>query len=751
MDRAHTWTAAAAETPIRITAATSQSVPLLRVENGETYDWLHVDEAGLVGLSDDPDAMLCVRARSLTAADIRATLAPWAWYDAQDWDADDIDEDEAENTEIPTWFDKAHPELNGTTLDRSLYNDLGTNKAMRVYKTQRISTEQCRCPRAVPAVARPAYMSQFVNPTNTLDYFYNRLKGSAKAYSSSFADWTVVVVAACQIGAQRNATLGGPNGDGVGGWTTPGVLIASGDGAAYGTYGGALFIARYPTAYDGTWEQFSNDDGPHSTSPDRSYFRRHIFQHHAGDQGVSCTVDGVEQDFKVAGAGSVKSYPFWYQWLGVSGWLGASYGLSQLYYAEVIVFDYKLSAGQLATLNAYLDKRYAGGAGVAPKDLLRLKDQPGTTRLVYDKQYRLGLNVGTAPGANIDLIPNSASEIGLRITAATSQTANLQEWGVAAKHDRTYVDKDGYLYAWDGTVGLKVVPWATPGTEKLVLHGGPAGGAAGVPTWRAVIEEDFGFTDLPTANVSISAHGLCPKAPNDTAKFLRGDATWAAAGGGSLTVEEIDGSPSDAATTKIKFPNDWLAAAAGVVTVLGSTPGWTILGRSVSGSGSAGYFSGASYGDIPVIEETADLAFGPLKNHTNSQGGDTTLTAPGMWYTITSIDLEPGIWLVTAHAVISSSAANTALPKARIRVDTGGMLGSYPSQEGCCPAMGSGNYGYVPLSVQFVVTVTDAAATTTFNLQGRGTAGSLAKGALDTGEYPANELTAVRIGGYVAP
>ncbi len=35
-------------------------------------------------------------------------------------------------------------------------------------------------------------------------------------------------------------------------------------------------------------------------------------------------------------------------------------------------------------------------------------------------------------------------------------------------------------------------------------------------------------TDL---NVSTSAHGLTPKAPNDTAKFLRGDASWAIPGG----------------------------------------------------------------------------------------------------------------------------------------------------------------------------------------------------------------------------
>lgn len=40
-------------------------------------------------------------------------------------------------------------------------------------------------------------------------------------------------------------------------------------------------------------------------------------------------------------------------------------------------------------------------------------------------------------------------------------------------------------------------------------------------------------TDL---DVSTSAHGLVPKAPNDTTKFLRGDATWAATGAPAASV-----------------------------------------------------------------------------------------------------------------------------------------------------------------------------------------------------------------------
>jgi len=36
------------------------------------------------------------------------------------------------------------------------------------------------------------------------------------------------------------------------------------------------------------------------------------------------------------------------------------------------------------------------------------------------------------------------------------------------------------------------------------------------------------LADNTTNDVSIAKHGYVPKAPNDTAKFLRGDATWAA-------------------------------------------------------------------------------------------------------------------------------------------------------------------------------------------------------------------------------
>lgn len=47
----------------------------------------------------------------------------------------------------------------------------------------------------------------------------------------------------------------------------------------------------------------------------------------------------------------------------------------------------------------------------------------------------------------------------------------------------------------------------------------------------AIVEAAITLADNTTNNVSTTKHGFTPKAPNDTAKFLRGDASWAAVPG----------------------------------------------------------------------------------------------------------------------------------------------------------------------------------------------------------------------------
>ena len=50
-----------------------------------------------------------------------------------------------------------------------------------------------------------------------------------------------------------------------------------------------------------------------------------------------------------------------------------------------------------------------------------------------------------------------------------------------------------------------------------------------------VTDANLTTTDITTNDVSTAKHGFAPKAPNDTAKFLRGDGTWAVPASGGLT------------------------------------------------------------------------------------------------------------------------------------------------------------------------------------------------------------------------
>jgi hypothetical protein len=78
---------------------------------------------------------------------------------------------------------------------------------------------------------------------------------------------------------------------------------------------------------------------------------------------------------------------------------------------------------------------------------------------------------------------------------------------------------DGGLMLFNGTGG---------NLAKQATGTGIAHITSGVYSASAVVESDITLADNTTNNLSITAHGFAPKAPNDTTKFLRGDATWAA-------------------------------------------------------------------------------------------------------------------------------------------------------------------------------------------------------------------------------
>lgn len=66
-------------------------------------------------------------------------------------------------------------------------------------------------------------------------------------------------------------------------------------------------------------------------------------------------------------------------------------------------------------------------------------------------------------------------------------------------------------------------------TKVLMVYDGvSAWSDSHAPVPLLVDEDELNLSDVTTADVSTTKHGLCPKAPDDTKQFLRGDATWAA-------------------------------------------------------------------------------------------------------------------------------------------------------------------------------------------------------------------------------
>ena len=77
------------------------------------------------------------------------------------------------------------------------------------------------------------------------------------------------------------------------------------------------------------------------------------------------------------------------------------------------------------------------------------------------------------------------------------------------------------LYA-NGTTSLAKLEGVATGNALI------SGGLTTAPSWGKITESHISLSDVTTLNVSTTAHGFVPKAPNSTGVFLRGDGTWAA-------------------------------------------------------------------------------------------------------------------------------------------------------------------------------------------------------------------------------
>ena len=75
--------------------------------------------------------------------------------------------------------------------------------------------------------------------------------------------------------------------------------------------------------------------------------------------------------------------------------------------------------------------------------------------------------------------------------------------------------------------------YSVPTTRNITINGTTQDLSA--DRTYTVTDANLSTSDITTNDVSTAKHGFAPKAPNDTAKFLRGDGTWAVPSAGGLT------------------------------------------------------------------------------------------------------------------------------------------------------------------------------------------------------------------------
>lgn len=75
--------------------------------------------------------------------------------------------------------------------------------------------------------------------------------------------------------------------------------------------------------------------------------------------------------------------------------------------------------------------------------------------------------------------------------------------------------------------------YSVPTTRNITINGTTQDLSA--DRTYTVTDDNLSTSDITTNDVSTAKHGFAPKAPNDTAKFLRGDGTWAVPASGSAS------------------------------------------------------------------------------------------------------------------------------------------------------------------------------------------------------------------------
>jgi hypothetical protein len=200
----------------------------------------------------------------------------------------------------------------------------------------------------------------------------------------------------------------------------------------------------------------------------------------------------------------------------------------------------------------------------------------------------------------------------------------------------------------------------------LVVSGGELGtpSSGTLTNCTGYTDANLSTSDVATNDVSTSKHGFCPKAPNDTTKFLRGDATWQTVASGatniwipaSAMIPRVTNGPgvnsSETSTNKVNYDTlDFDAATQEYAQFLQVMPsnysGGTVTARffwtAGSGSGTVQFqLAGRALADDDAIDTARGTAVGV---------SDTLIAAGDMHRTAAT----------SAITIAGSPAANAAI------------------------------------------------------------------------------------------